>query len=73
LTLDSWLFFLQAGGPAGRYLSRSWAISASSLSRPGHPLGEPGQPEEQRAVLEAALRMLEDRTLRPPGLLDYSA
>ncbi len=40
--------------------------------RHGHPLGEPGQPEGQRAVLEAALRMLEDRTLRPPALLDYS-
>jgi hypothetical protein len=40
--------------------------------RHGHPLGEPGRPEGQRAVLEAALRMLEDRTLRPPALFDYS-
>ena len=39
--------------------------------RHGHPLGEPHQPAGQRAVLEAALRMLEDRTLRPPALFDY--
>ncbi len=39
--------------------------------RHGHPLGEAGRPEGQRAVLEAALRMLEDRALRPPALLDY--
>jgi hypothetical protein len=39
--------------------------------RHGHPLGEPHQPETQRAVLEAALRMLEDRTLRAPALFDY--
>ena len=41
--------------------------------RHGHPLGKPDRPEGQRAVLEAALRMLEDRALRPPALLDYSA
>ena len=40
--------------------------------RHGHPLGEPGEPEGQRALLEAALRMLEDPTLRSPALLDYS-
>ena len=39
--------------------------------RHGHPLGEPHRPAGQRAVLEAALRMLEDPTLRPPALLDY--
>ncbi len=39
--------------------------------RHGHPLGEPHRPEQQRAVLEAALRMLEDRALRPPALSDY--
>jgi hypothetical protein len=39
--------------------------------RHGHPLGEPNGRAGQRAVLEAALRMLENRTLRPPALLDY--
>ena len=39
--------------------------------RHGHPLGEPHQPETQRAVLAAALRILEDPTLRAPALLDY--
>jgi hypothetical protein len=39
--------------------------------RHGYPLGEPHRPAGQRAVLEAALRMLEDRTLRPPALFDY--
>ncbi len=39
--------------------------------RHGHPLGEPNQPEGQRAVLEAALRMVEDREPQPPALLDY--
>jgi hypothetical protein len=39
--------------------------------RHGHPLGEPHRRAGQRAVLEAALRMLEDRTLQPPALLDY--
>jgi hypothetical protein len=39
--------------------------------RHGHPLGEPNQPEGQRAVLEAALRMVEDRALQPPALFDY--
>ena len=39
--------------------------------RHGHPLGEPRRPARQRAVLEAALRMLEDRALRPPALSDY--
>ena len=39
--------------------------------RHGHPLGEPGRPEGQRAVLEAALRMFEDRALKPPALIDF--
>ena len=39
--------------------------------RHGHPLGEPHRPEGQRAVLEAALRILEDPTPRPPALFDY--
>jgi hypothetical protein len=39
--------------------------------RHGYPLGEPGNPQRQRAVLEASLRMLEDRSLRPPALLDF--
>lgn len=37
----------------------------------GYPLDTPGDPERQRAVLEAALRMLEDRALRPPALADF--
>lgn len=40
--------------------------------RHGYPLGAPGEPELQRSVLEAALRMLEDPALRPPALVDYS-
>jgi len=40
--------------------------------RHGYPLGAPGEPELQRSVLEAALRMLEDPALRPPALADYS-
>lgn len=39
--------------------------------RHGYPLGTPGDPARQHAVLEAALRLLEDRTLRPPALVDY--
>ncbi|MFQ5743654.1 MAG: hypothetical protein ACE5HV_08715 [Acidobacteriota bacterium] len=37
----------------------------------GHPLDTPGAPERQRAVLEAALRLLEESSLRPPVLVDY--
>lgn len=37
----------------------------------GYPLDSPGKPERQRAVIEAALRMLEDPALRPPALADY--
>lgn len=38
----------------------------------GYPLGEPGNPQRQRAVLEEALRMLETPGLRAPALLDFS-
>ena len=41
--------------------------------RHGYPLGAPNDPAQQHAVLEAALRLLEDETLRPPALMDYSA
>jgi hypothetical protein len=37
----------------------------------GHPLDSPGQPARQRAVIEAALAMLEDATLTPPALVDF--
>lgn len=36
--------------------------------RHGYPLGTPHDAAVQHAVLEAALRMLEDRTLTPPAL-----
>jgi hypothetical protein len=39
--------------------------------RHGYPLGAPDAPPRQRAVLEAALRMLEDPRLEPPALRDY--
>ncbi len=39
--------------------------------RHGFPLDIPGEPERQRAVLEAALRMLEDNNLKPPALIDF--
>jgi hypothetical protein len=37
----------------------------------GYPLAAPGEPERQRAVIEAALHLLEDATLRPPVLIDF--
>jgi hypothetical protein len=37
----------------------------------GYPLGRPKDPKGQHAVLEAALRLLEDDTLKPPVLIDY--
>jgi hypothetical protein len=40
--------------------------------RHGHPLGAPDDPPGQRAVLEAALRLLEDASLEPPALRDYA-
>jgi hypothetical protein len=39
--------------------------------RHGYPLGKPSDPKGQRAVIEAALRLLEDPSLRPPVLADY--
>ncbi len=38
----------------------------------GYPLGEPDAPARQHAVIEAALRMLENPELTPPALADYS-
>jgi hypothetical protein len=40
--------------------------------RHGHPLDRPGDPGRQRAVLEAALRLLEDGARTPPVLVDYA-
>ena len=37
----------------------------------GYPLGAPNDPEQQHAVIEAALRLLEDEVLEPPALVDY--
>lgn len=37
----------------------------------GYPLDRPNDPERQRAVVEAALALLEDSTLRPPVLVDF--
>lgn len=39
--------------------------------RHGYPLGRPHDPETQRAVIEAALRLLEDPGASPPLLVDY--
>lgn len=39
--------------------------------RHGYPLGAPGDAGRQHAVLEAALRMLEDGNLGPPALTDF--
>ncbi len=41
--------------------------------RHGYALDRPNDPDRQRAVLEAALALLEDPTLRPPALVEYSA
>jgi len=37
----------------------------------GFPLGKPGDATLQRDVIEAALRLLEDRSLTPPVLADF--
>ena len=37
----------------------------------GYPLDRPSDPARQCAVIEAALRLLEDTTLSPPALVDY--
>jgi hypothetical protein len=41
--------------------------------RHGYPLDRPDDPPRQRAVLEAALRLLEDPGARPPVLAEYEA
>ena len=38
----------------------------------GYPLDQPHQPERQHAVIESALRILEDPDNEPPVLVDYS-
>jgi len=37
----------------------------------GYPLDRPDDPPRQRAVLEAALRLLEETGARPPLLVEY--
>ena len=39
--------------------------------RHGYPLDTPNDPQRQIAVIEAALRMLEDHNLKPPAIVDY--
>jgi hypothetical protein len=39
--------------------------------RHGYPLDSPSDPRKQHAVIEAALRLLEDSTSRPPVLVSY--
>jgi len=39
--------------------------------RHGYPLDTPGVPARQHAVIEAALRLLEDPALTPPVLVEY--
>ena len=39
--------------------------------RHGYPLDTPKDPEKQRAVIRAALNMLQHRNLKPPAILDY--
>ena len=41
--------------------------------RHGYPLGVPGDSRRQQAVLDAALRLLEDRGARAPVLVDYDS
>jgi len=40
--------------------------------RHGYPLGKADDPLSQHAVIEAALKMLEDRSLKPPAIVDYN-
>lgn len=37
----------------------------------GYPLAAPDDPKRQHAVIEAALRLLEDESLEPPALVDF--
>ena len=41
--------------------------------RHGYPLDTPDQPDRQRAVLEAALGVVEDNSLKPPVIVDFKA
>ena len=41
--------------------------------RHGYPLDAPGDAERQHAVIDAALRLIEDPSLQPPVLEDYRA
>jgi hypothetical protein len=38
----------------------------------GYPLGKPDDPGYQHAVIEAALKILEDKSLQPPAIVDYA-
>ena len=40
--------------------------------RHGFPLDSPNDPRKQHAVLAAALQLLEDHDLKPPGIVDFS-
>jgi hypothetical protein len=39
--------------------------------RHGYPLAAPDDPAKQHAVIEAALKMLEDTNLQPPAIVDF--
>ena len=39
--------------------------------RHGYPLDTPADPAKQHAVIEAALKMLEDTNLQPPAIADF--
>ena len=39
----------------------------------GYPLDMPNDPRRQHTVIEAALKLLEDRALTPPGLAGFAA
>ena len=39
--------------------------------RHGYPLDAPNDPARQHAVINAALSMLEDKSLQPPAIVDY--
>ena len=39
--------------------------------RHGYPLDAPDEPGRQHAVIESALRLLEERTSSPPVLVDF--
>jgi len=39
--------------------------------RHGYPLDSPHDPAKQRRVIEAALALLEDESLKPPVIVDF--